>query len=127
MGVTRCFPVQLVQINTMLLFWTRSPSASSLVFAFQASADAIHDDVPLGQGIEALARYKDGTIRPVRAYFGVIDYLQEYTMRKRMERAAKGFMADKQGLSVANPEFYRNRFVEFMLSVFVADNADHEE
>ena len=47
-------------------------------------------------------------------YFGVIDVLQKWTWRKRVERWWKIWILrrDPKGISVIQPEVYRTRFME---------------
>lgn len=46
----------------------------------------------------------------------IIDYLTAYTTFKRIEKTAKGLVADKATVSVAHPDFYGDRFREFMIN-----------
>ena len=54
-------------------------------------------------------------------YFGIIDILQEYNMRKKVEHQWKTKVQcqDKYGLSAVNPKDYAQRFVDFMERAFV--------
>ena len=58
---------------------------------------------------------------PVATYYvGLVDILQEYNMRKRLEHCWKVTIcrADAQGISVVDPEKYRQRFLNFIDKVF---------
>lgn len=50
----------------------------------------------------------------------IIDYLTGYSSKKAMERGFKSIAYDKQGVSAAPPEFYAERFYNFMETVFQA-------
>jgi len=52
----------------------------------------------------------------VELYAGIIDILQEYTILKRIESAAKGLIRGKD-VSVADPKKYRKRFESFISEV----------
>ena len=63
----------------------------------------------------------DGSEIPIATYyFGIIDILQEYNLRKKAEHLWKTqFMCqDKKGLSAVHPKEYSQRFVRFMDNVF---------
>ncbi len=53
-------------------------------------------------------------------YFGIIDFLQQYDLGKKMERFLKvAFLQkDQEGLSVQAPEKYQLRFVEQLSKIF---------
>ena len=53
---------------------------------------------------------------------GIIDYLQKYNLKKKMEHCMKGIINGKENnmISAVEPEYYGNRFNEFMQkNVFV--------
>ena len=53
---------------------------------------------------------------------GIIDYLQKYNLKKKMEHCMKGIINGKENnmISAVDPEYYGNRFNEFMQkNVFV--------
>ncbi|KAI3755224.1 hypothetical protein L1987_55020 [Smallanthus sonchifolius] len=54
-------------------------------------------------------------------YLGLIDILQEYNMRKKIEHAYKSVRHDPMSISVADPKFYSKRFCSFLEKVFPAD------
>ena len=47
-------------------------------------------------------------------HLAIIDFLQFYTVRKRVERVAKSVLFKQQDLSVAPPDFYGDRFIRFL-------------
>lgn len=51
-------------------------------------------------------------------YLGIIDILQEYNMRKKIEHAYKSVRHDPMSISVADPKFYSKRFFNFLEKVF---------
>jgi hypothetical protein len=55
---------------------------------------------------------------------GIVDFLQEWNLRKRVERAAKIYMNrnDPQGVSVMKPSPYRDRFQRKMEQIFDLDD-----
>ena len=75
----------------------------------------------LGVSIPALAVSRDGSgePEPVLIYFGIIDFLQEYRMKKRMEHMMKATVFGGKTISVVDPHRYAKRFRGFMEDVFV--------
>jgi hypothetical protein len=49
--------------------------------------------------------------------FGIIDILQPYDLKKKMETRIKSFMYDEKTISAVPPEDYKKRFVEFISRV----------
>lgn len=51
---------------------------------------------------------------PAKYYMGIIDVLQEWTLKKQLERAIKVYLyrADAYGLSAMNPTDYSKRFLQ---------------
>jgi len=47
-------------------------------------------------------------------YLGIIDILQSYRMRKKLEHAFKAIIHDGDTVSVHRPGFYAHRFLDFM-------------
>nr|GEZ30621.1 phosphatidylinositol 4-phosphate 5-kinase 8-like isoform X1 [Tanacetum cinerariifolium] len=54
-------------------------------------------------------------------YLGVIDILQGYNTRKKIELAYKSMKHDPMSLSVSDPKFYSERFYKFLEKVFPPD------
>jgi len=50
-------------------------------------------------------------------FMGIIDILQPYNLRKRIETGLKGLRYDKEGISAVAPDLYARRFVDFMKRV----------
>jgi len=44
----------------------------------------------------------------------IIDFLQFYTLRKKVERTAKSVLFKQSELSVAPPDYYGERFIRFL-------------
>jgi hypothetical protein len=56
-------------------------------------------------------------------YFGIIDFLQAYNIRKRIEHQGKAMLyLNKTSISVTNPAAYSSRFQLFMNKLFGAQN-----
>ncbi|GBG71474.1 hypothetical protein CBR_g8891 [Chara braunii] len=55
----------------------------------------------------------------VVVYFGIIDILQEYDLRKWAENAYKSMKFDSSSISAVDPLMYSHRFQEFMKNIFV--------
>uniref|UniRef100_A0A7N0RFX6 Phosphatidylinositol 4-phosphate 5-kinase n=1 Tax=Kalanchoe fedtschenkoi TaxID=63787 RepID=A0A7N0RFX6_KALFE len=47
-------------------------------------------------------------------YLGIIDILQEYNLKKKMEHAYKAFKFDPLSISVVPPKIYAKRFIHFL-------------
>jgi 1-phosphatidylinositol-4-phosphate 5-kinase len=52
-------------------------------------------------------------------YFGIIDILQEYTLRKRGETMLRSVQHGKSGISAVPPDFYAERFRRYMGEVMI--------
>ena len=66
---------------------------------------------------------------PTMFYLGVVDILQEWTWKKRLERLAKTYLlsAEPDGLSAAEPKFYLYRFQQKLMDIFgVGGDIDQE-
>jgi 1-phosphatidylinositol-4-phosphate 5-kinase len=59
-----------------------------------------------------------GEFQDVILFFGIIDILQEYSMRKKMEHAYKSIKYNPLSISVVEPRFYSERFLKFIHTVF---------
>ncbi|XP_071736872.1 phosphatidylinositol 4-phosphate 5-kinase 7-like [Rutidosis leptorrhynchoides] len=53
-------------------------------------------------------------------YLGIIDILQEYNTRKKIEHVYKSARHDPMSISVADPKFYAKRFFRYLEKVFPA-------
>ncbi|KAL3538555.1 hypothetical protein ACH5RR_001921 [Cinchona calisaya] len=51
-------------------------------------------------------------------YLGIIDILQQYNMRKKLERTYKSLQFDPISISVTEPKVYSTRFINFLEKVF---------
>ncbi|KAF2574911.1 hypothetical protein F2Q70_00001720 [Brassica cretica] len=86
--------------------------------------------VQLGVNMPAQAHHKlhqdqeeSGTVElfevyDVVVYMGMIDILQEYNMKKRMEHTCKSIQYDPMSISAIEPTLYAKRFTDFLLKVF---------
>eukprot|EP00667_Euglena_gracilis_P001219 EG_transcript_1220 len=52
-------------------------------------------------------------------YFGIIDILQEYTLRKRGETLLRSVQYGKKGISAVPPDYYAVRFSRFLARIMV--------
>lgn len=50
-------------------------------------------------------------------YLGIIDILQEYNISKKIEHAYKSIQFDSVSISVVDPTFYSQIFLEFIRKV----------
>ncbi|KAJ6793046.1 phosphatidylinositol 4-phosphate 5-kinase 9-like [Iris pallida] len=82
--------------------------------------------IQLGVNMPARAEHipeKDDTqvfhdVYDVVLYLGIIDILQEYNMTKKIEHAYKSLQFDSLSISAVDPEFYSDRFLSFIQTVF---------
>ncbi|KAK4846286.1 hypothetical protein QYF36_015431 [Acer negundo] len=51
-------------------------------------------------------------------YMGIIDILQKYNMKKKIEHAYKSLHFDPMAVSVVEPKLYASRFINFLRKVF---------
>eukprot|EP01122_Echinamoeba_exundans_P011047 TRINITY_DN4269_c0_g1_i4.p1 TRINITY_DN4269_c0_g1~~TRINITY_DN4269_c0_g1_i4.p1 ORF type:complete len:425 (+),score=80.91 TRINITY_DN4269_c0_g1_i4:33-1307(+) len=52
------------------------------------------------------------------AYFGIIDVLQQYNTRKKLEHLLKSVRYEGDNISIVQPSYYAKRFVDFITSKF---------
>ncbi|BDA48811.1 probable phosphatidylinositol 4-phosphate 5-kinase 1 [Coccomyxa sp. Obi] len=76
----------------------------------------------LGVAVPAMALPEDTSEdpEPVLLFFGIVDFLQHYNLRKRSEHAFKSILMDRRQISCADPKSYADRFCKFMGELFVA-------
>ncbi|KAF6162092.1 hypothetical protein GIB67_008221 [Kingdonia uniflora] len=60
----------------------------------------------------------------VKLYFGIIDILQGYNVKKRIEHMYKSIQFDSQSISAVNPKVYSTRFQDFIHEVFPTDDLE---
>ncbi|XP_076947467.1 phosphatidylinositol 4-phosphate 5-kinase 7-like [Bidens hawaiensis] len=72
----------------------------------------------VSQGVSGSSEAELFEVYDVVLYLGIIDVLQEYNMRKKIEHAYKSFRHDPMSISVADPKFYSKRFFNFLEKVF---------
>lgn len=51
-------------------------------------------------------------------YLGIIDILQEYNLKKKLEHTYKSLQYDPMSISVIEPKLYSKRFINFLERVF---------
>nr|CAB3494868.1 unnamed protein product [Digitaria exilis] len=82
--------------------------------------------IQLGVNMPATAEHipKDEESEPFREvydvvlYLGIIDILQEYNMTKKIEHAVKSMQYDSASITAVDPQFYSERFLKFITTVF---------
>lgn len=84
--------------------------------------------VQLGVNMPALANRKVQQTEPeevelfevydVVLYLGIIDILQDYNLKKKLEHAGKSLFLDPMSISVVEPKLYARRFINFLEKVF---------
>lgn len=86
--------------------------------------------VQLGVNMPAQANHKllqegiDSTevelfeVYDVVLYMGIIDILQQYNIKKKLEHKYKSMQFDPMSISVIEPKLYSKRFVKFLEKVF---------
>ena len=57
-------------------------------------------------------------IYDVVLYLGIIDILQNYNMKKKIEHAYKSLQHDPMSISSVEPKLYSKRFIDFLEKVF---------
>lgn len=67
-----------------------------------------NDNIPPG-GIPA----RNDKGQRLLLYIGIIDILQHYRLKKKLEHGIKSLLADGDTISVVNPTFYAERFESF--------------
>jgi len=66
-------------------------------------------------GLSLLDIHGDETV----LYFGIIDFLQKYNLRKRVEHGVKSVVQDGRAISVVEPKAYAKRFLSFLNTIFL--------
>ncbi|KAL8215364.1 hypothetical protein R6Q57_004813 [Mikania cordata] len=64
-----------------------------------------------------------GICYDVVMFFGIIDILQDYDITKKLEHAYKSFQYDPTSISAVDPRQYSRRFRDFILKIFLEDEA----
>ncbi|XP_055916837.1 phosphatidylinositol 4-phosphate 5-kinase type-1 alpha isoform X2 [Eupeodes corollae] len=84
---------------------------STAMESIQAVDETIdeEEDVPLG-GIPARSENDERLL----LYIGIIDILQSYRLKKKLEHTFKSIIYDGDTVSVCRPSFYAQRFQDFM-------------
>lgn len=59
-------------------------------------------------------------------YLGVIDILQNYNMKKKIEHAYKSLQHDPMSISSVDPKLYSKRFIGFLDKVVFPDRNNPE-
>ncbi|KAE8727541.1 Galactose oxidase/kelch repeat superfamily protein isoform 1 [Hibiscus syriacus] len=64
---------------------------------------------------------KSGECYDVLLYFGIVDFFQNFSVIKRLERAYKSLQFDRRMITAVNPKAYSSRFQDFIGDIFKAD------
>ncbi|PQP93596.1 putative phosphatidylinositol 4-phosphate 5-kinase 11 [Prunus yedoensis var. nudiflora] len=56
--------------------------------------------------------------------FGIVDFCQNYNMKKRIEHACKAIKYDSKSIKTVNPKAYSSRFQEFLSAIFLPEESD---
>lgn len=72
----------------------------------------LHQDKEESRTVELFEVYD------VVVYMGIIDILQEYNMKKKVEHTCKSMKYDPMTISAIEPTLYSKRFIDFLLKVF---------
>lgn len=56
------------------------------------------------------------------AYFGIIDVLQQYNTKKKLEHLIKSVRYEGDNISIVQPSYYAKRFVDFISSKFAPES-----
>lgn len=91
--------------------WRRRKDASAACAA--ATAAAIRGNFVLTSA--SAANYPGANGDTTYYYqFGIIDFLQQYTARKKVEKGVKGIWSDSTTISCMDPERYADRLIRFI-------------
>ncbi|KAK6945598.1 Phosphatidylinositol-4-phosphate 5-kinase, core [Dillenia turbinata] len=77
-----------------------------------------HAKPRLGQDETDLAKFENFEGYDVVLYLGIIDILQEYNLKKKLEHTYKSLRLDPQSISAVEPKLYSRRFIDFLEKVF---------
>ncbi|CAH9130708.1 unnamed protein product [Cuscuta epithymum] len=79
-------------------------------------AEATHK--VMQDGVDGSAEVELFEVYDVVLYMGIIDILQEYNMKKKLEHAYKSMLVDPMSISAVKPSVYSKRFINFLEKVF---------
>ncbi|CAK0741103.1 hypothetical protein CVIRNUC_001300 [Coccomyxa viridis] len=80
----------------------------------------------LGVAVPAMSIAKEGSLdpEPCLLFFGIVDFLQQYNLRKKSEHAFKSLVLNSKLISVMDPDSYAERFCKSARDLFVARGMD---
>ena len=81
------------------------------VHRLESSEEIAYYNFPFGS---FRGKYEDSNEYPVEYYMGIIDILQPYNIRKKVENALKRVKESQQEISCVDPITYANRFKQFL-------------
>lgn len=89
---------------------------------YRAADLGFHLEPSVGWATPAMAVQLDAdgneSRQPALLYFGIIDFLQKYNTRKKIEKFWKTTLHGTT-VSVADPKHYADRFIQFMATIFI--------
>lgn len=89
---------------------------------YRGESVGFHSETSIGWATPAMAVQIDSdgseNRQPVLLYFGIIDFLQKYNTRKKIEKFWKRTLHGDT-VSVADPKHYADRFIHFMEDIFI--------
>lgn len=106
-------PARATSLSRGKSFKTRIGQYSTPMESIQANSEPLEEsedeDVPPG-GIPA----RNSKGERLLLYLGIIDILQSFRLKKRLEHTMKAMVIDGDTISVHRPSFYAQRFLNFM-------------
>ncbi|XP_038681946.1 phosphatidylinositol 4-phosphate 5-kinase 7-like isoform X2 [Tripterygium wilfordii] len=110
-GTLRAYSVGHQQVDLLLPGTGRLRVQLGVNMPAQASRKVVEADIDSAD-IELFEVYD------VVLYMGIIDILQEYNMKKKVEHAYKSLQFDPLSISAVEPKTYAKRFIDFLEKVF---------
>ncbi|XP_010547556.1 PREDICTED: phosphatidylinositol 4-phosphate 5-kinase 7 [Tarenaya hassleriana] len=108
----RAFSVGEKEVDLILPGITRLRVQLGVNMPAQAHHKVLQEEEEKTTSIELFEVYD------VVLYMGIIDILQEYNMRKKVEHTCKSLHYDPSSISVIQPKLYSQRFTRFLRKVF---------
>ena len=125
---TEWLKTHMIMDYSLLVGIAMEPATEEAVVAAAEGEEEHHREEPFfsmwQQEMGGLtSRELDGTIRSETYFFGIIDILQEYNMKKKLEHAYKAqiLRKDPTKISAVNPVVYGDRFFDFMTKQVLQD------
>ncbi|XP_048749610.1 phosphatidylinositol 4-phosphate 5-kinase type-1 alpha-like isoform X5 [Ostrea edulis] len=104
-------PQRSKSIKTRVAQYTTPMESITATATESDEEDQDDDELPPG-GIPA----KNSKGERIMLYLGIIDILQSYRLKKKIEHTMKSIVIDADSISVHRPSYYSHRFQDFMSS-----------